>query len=595
MNKNENLEVIKKENGPSGRMYTEKYVKNNYPDIFNDVIEFCNDKLIDLPFKEKVYHYVNDLKEIIYCSNDNCHNIVKFKNSTLGYSKRCSNSCVSSDPEIKKVKEEKSYAKYGTKAPGMNKDIKEKMIKTNQERYGSNSPLQNDEIQKKSKDTLFKNYGVNNPNKSEEIKKLRIESFKKSNYKENYTKTMMARYGVKYPFQNEEFFKKSKDTLFKNYGVNNPYENKDILNKSVSNRKNTIKNNKILNKDNNIIDVDYDAREYLMNCDSGKKHTFKISFELFKSRKQFANYMCTECFPEHFNQTSMSEFELLNFIKENYDDEIIVNSKKIISPYELDIYLPKMKLAFEFNGIYWHSEVYKTSDYHLKKTELSESKGIKLIHVYEDDWTNKNYIIKSRILNLLNKNDSVLYARKCEIKEIADNILLKEFLDKNHIQGFIGAQIKIGLFFENVLVSLMTFGNQRKNMGIKSHDGSYELLRFCNKLNTSVVGGASKLFKYFLKTYEYNEIVTYADRSWSQGDLYYKLGFEFVHKSKSNYYYVIDGIRKNRFNFRKDILIKDGYDKNKTEHEIMLERKIYRIYDSGQLKFIWKIININKH
>ena len=134
----------------------------------------------------------------------------------------------------------------------------------------------------------------------------------------------------------------------------------------------------------------------------------------------------------------------------------------------------------------------------------------------------------------------------------------------------------------------MSFGKQRKNLGSKSKKNVYELLRFCNKLNTNVIGGASKLFKYFIKNYKPIEIITYADRSFSKGDLYYKLGFNFVHKTKPNYYYILNKTRKNRFNFRKDVLIKEGYDPKKTEHKIMLERKIYRIYDSGQLKFVWK-------
>ena len=177
------IEIIKKENGPSGRMYTEKYVKNNYPEIYDEVINFCSLELKELPFKEKVYHYVNMLEHNIHCNNPECNNLVKFKNSTIGYYKYCSNKCISSDPEIKKIKENKSYEKYGTKAPGMNNEIKEKMLKTNQERYGGNSPMQNFEVQNKSKDTLYKNYGVDNPNKSNELKEKRIISFKKSNYK----------------------------------------------------------------------------------------------------------------------------------------------------------------------------------------------------------------------------------------------------------------------------------------------------------------------------------------------------------------------------------------------------------------------------
>ena len=115
---------------------------------------------------------------------------------------------------------------------------------------------------------------------------------------------------------------------------------------------------------------------------------------------------------------------------------------------------------------------------------------------------------------------------------------------------------------KNELVSLMTFGKPRKNMNSTTiNDDEYELLRFCNKLNTTVIGGASKLFKYFLKTYNPQQITTYADRSHSNGNLYKQLGFEFKHITVPNYYYVIGGIRENRFNFRKDILVKHGFDK----------------------------------
>ena len=198
-------------------------------------------------------------------------------------------------------------------------------------------------------------------------------------------------------------------------------------------------------------------------------------------------------------------------------------------------------------------------------------------------------IVKSMILNKLDKTYNKIYARKCEIKEIKNNKLIKEFLEANHIQGFVGSAIKIGLFYNSELVSLMTFGSRRIVMGKKlTNNDEYELLRFCNKLNTNVIGGASKLFKYFINNYKPIEITTYADRSISQGKLYETLGFNFIGKTNPNYYYIIDGIRHHRFNYRKDLLVKQGYNINKTEHEIMIDRKIYRIYDSGNLKFIYK-------
>jgi hypothetical protein len=137
----------------------------------------------------------------------------------------------------------------------------------------------------------------------------------------------------------------------------------------------------------------------------------------------------------------------------------------------------------------------------------------------------------------------------------------------------------------------MTFGKKRTFMNSKSSNREYEMLRFCNKLNTNVIGGASKIFNYFIKNHNPIEITTYADRSHSNGNLYKKLGFEFIHKTQTNYFYVNKKKREHRFNYRKDILVKEGYDKKMTEHEIMLSRNIYRIFDSGSLKYRWRKSN----
>jgi hypothetical protein len=135
----------------------------------------------------------------------------------------------------------------------------------------------------------------------------------------------------------------------------------------------------------------------------------------------------------------------------------------------------------------------------------------------------------------------------------------------------------------------MTFGLLRKSMGATNIDGTYELFRFCNKLDTTVIGGADKLLKYFINTHNPKEIISYADRRWSQGGLYEKLGFEFIHNSKPNYWYIIGTNREYRFKFRKDVLVKEGFDIHKSEREIMLERGIYRIYDCGNKVYTKKI------
>ena len=267
------------------------------------------------------------------------------------------------------------------------------------------------------------------------------------------------------------------------------------------------------------------------------------------------------------------------------------NNRKILKGKELDIYIPSYNLAIEYNGLYWHSDLYLDNKYHFNKTESCEAKGIKLIHIFEDEWIYKQEIVKSRLTNIFGLNSNKIYGRKCVIKEITSKEA-KEFLNNNHIQGGVNAKYNIGLYYNNELVSIMTFGSLRKNMGRKSIDGHYELLRFCNKLYTSVVGGADKLLKYFIKTYNPKEITSYADRRWSQGDLYEKLGFEFIHNSKPNYFYINRGKREHRFKYRKDVLVKEGFDNNKTENEIMKERGFNRIYDCGNKKYVLKILNI---
>ena len=285
---------------------------------------------------------------------------------------------------------------------------------------------------------------------------------------------------------------------------------------------------------------------------------------------------CPHCTAEQ----SKWEIEINEFIKSNNID-IVENDRSILeNKFEIDALCKSKNIAIEYDGLYWHSEKFRDANYHINKSNECLKKNIKLIHIFEDEWEFKKEIVKSRLKNIFGITGNKIFARKCTIKEI-DNIVSKEFLNNNHIQGNVYGKFNIGLYFNNELVSLMTFGNKRKNLGSKRNNDEYELLRFCNKLDTIVVGGASKLFKYFIKKYKPEKIISYCDLRWSNGNLYEQLGFVLNHISKPNYFYIKDRKRVNRFNFRKDILVKEGFDKNKTEHEIMLERKIYRIYDCG--------------
>ena len=298
---------------------------------------------------------------------------------------------------------------------------------------------------------------------------------------------------------------------------------------------------------------------------------------------------CAKCaFKESDGEKALVEF--IDSIKSN--NTIIRNDRRVIQPKELDILIPEIKVAFEYNGLYWHSEKYKGKKYHLDKTSACKQNDIMLIHIFEDEWLNKNKIVKSKI-NYLMKNTSNLekvYARNCYVKEI-DSKTKNKFLNDNHIQGEDLASVKLGLFTKKTdrLVSVMTFCNPRKSLG-QAKDSEYdgELSRFASDINCIVIGGFSKLWSYFENNYEWTKIITYADKRWSQGNVYLKNGWKHLHDSKPNYWYCKSFERYHRYNFRKQVLkdkFPDIFDSNLTEFEIMDKTDYFRIWDCGNMVF----------
>lgn len=277
---------------------------------------------------------------------------------------------------------------------------------------------------------------------------------------------------------------------------------------------------------------------------------------------------------------STYETEVGDYVK-SLGFDVEMNNRNILNDgLEIDVYIPEKKIGIEIDGLYWHSEVKKENNYHISKTENSLSKGIRLIHIFEDEWIYKKEICKSRINSYLGLGERI-FARKCDIRQI-DSKTGGKFINENHIQGNHGALVYYGLFFNEELVSVMSFGNLRINMGRKSEDGHYEMIRFCNKIGTNVIGGPSKLLKHFISDYKPKEIISYCDRRWSEGDVYTKIGFKFVRNTKPSYFYVIGDKRKSRFSFRKDILIsKYGCSEDDTEHNFCFSHGFYRIYDCG--------------
>lgn len=271
------------------------------------------------------------------------------------------------------------------------------------------------------------------------------------------------------------------------------------------------------------------------------------------------------------------ERELREFLSSIYHGKISLNDRKILDGRELDIVIPDKKLAIEYDGFYWHNENVVSSKYHLEKTEACEAAGYRLIHIFEDEWRDKRQIVESRLRGILGLNGRI-YARETECREVSYEES-REFLEDSHIQGSCMSKWRYGLFYHDQLVAVMTFGKSRFEDG-------FELLRFCNKLNTNVLGGAGKLLARFRADHpEIQKLVSYADRRWSVGDLYEKLGFKLVQKTDPSYFYIVNHERKSRLQFQKHKLVAEGADPSLSEHEIMKQKKCPRIYDCGTLKY----------
>lgn len=284
--------------------------------------------------------------------------------------------------------------------------------------------------------------------------------------------------------------------------------------------------------------------------------------------------------PKCYSGISKEEQGVVDYVRSLVDYDIITNSRQIIKNKEIDIVLDK--ILIEYNGLYWHSDEFVSNNYHLEKTELAEELGYNLLHIFSNEWKddNKRKIWKSIIRNKIGKSKRI-YARKTKLIFLNSN-QYKEFLNINHLQGNINSSVKYGLVFENKLVAVMGFSK------CKYKEYEWELDRFCNILETTVVGGAEKLFKHFIKIHCPKSILTYADRRHSNGNLYRKLGFEFSHKTNPNYSYTKDFVNIfSRYQCQKHKLkdLLEKYDESLTEYENMKANKFYKISDSGNLVF----------
>lgn len=270
---------------------------------------------------------------------------------------------------------------------------------------------------------------------------------------------------------------------------------------------------------------------------------------------------------------------------DEYGIEYITNDRSILGDLELDIFIPSKNLAIELNGSYWHSTIFKDSEYHLYKTERCQVLGIELMHIFEYELLDdtKVDILKSMLCNRLGLNEHRIYARDTEVIEI-DNRTAKIFLEANHLQGGCNADVNIALTYNNEMVAVMTFSQSRFDK-----DYEYEIVRACSLTGLSVAGGYSKMLKHFIREHSPKSIMTYSDRAKFSTSTYEKIGMEFIGYTSPGYVWCNKDEVLSRYKTTKSALTKDHPElSDMTEDEIMYGSGFYKIYNCGNAKYAWR-------
>lgn len=577
----------------------ERRIKKYYPEFH----QFILDTYPNYPWAEKLALYYNGLKTPPKCVV--CGAPVSFYSLHRGWARTCGMVCAGKNPEVMLKKYNTSMEHYGVPYPAQGQEVKDKMKQTNLERYGVENPFASDEIKERIKEHNIRTYGGNSPMCSPEVRRKSVvtciqkygteHNTQAQEIKDKVRKTCEEQYGG-IGWASTEIMDKFKQTIRDKYDVEYITQNNDIRQKIID-----TKIDKLKNKYDDILDIyfDQDANDYIYvckcphpGCTNCELKTYKITANGYRNRRSHKIEPCTNIQP--LNDTSSSLEKIVRGWLDSLDLEYQTNVRDIIPPKELDIYIPSKKIAIEINGCYWHSDQEKPKNYHMDKYKDCEAHGIQLIQIWEDWLINKPDIIQSILLSKLGECHNVIYARQCELREVNPKDT-RIFLEENHIQGPCNSKYSYGLYYDNELVSLMTFGAQRKNLKGNLNEGEYELLRFCNKLDIRVVGGASRLLKHFIKLVKPLNIVSFASCDISNGNLYNALGFETDGNISQSYWYIDpeDFQRYHRSSFTKASIVKRGWkasvDSSWTERDVMDAVGFIRIYDAGQTKWTKKL------
>ncbi len=451
-------------------------------------------------------------------------------------------------------------------------------------------------------------------NRSAEVKARKVSSYMERTGYENPSQnpdvkasketTCVEHYGAKHHMQSERGYSEYKAKMVERMGVENPFQLesvKDKIHQKIWPKRHEVYAKRSLMKSQNFYDrmkIELaDKFEPLFSKDEyhGSEHDYSLKcircgrIVNVKVLTLALPPRCLVCDPVPIETGSSEiEIELRSFVT-SLGVAAKFNDRTQIQPLELDVYLPEHSLAIELNGLYWHTKISggKDDNYHLNKLKRCTEKGIRLIQIFEDEWRYSKNIVKARIRNALGMQRFSVGARECQIVQV-DKETKNKFLDKYHMQGRDKSVTMYGLHYRGRLIAVMTFSGLRKIMGRNRMVNQYELMRFATLSNVTVNGGAGRLLVEFIRKNNPDRIFTYADKRWSEGNLYKKLGFTQLEDSKPGYWYTDDyKTRYHRAGFMKARLVKQGGDPNKTEIDIMIDRGYDLVYDCGNMVFEW--------
>ena len=514
-----------------------------------------------------VYYNINPPK----CDNIKCEtygNELPFDSFQKGFTTYCNKKCCNTSYRRTDKIKQTNIERYGNPVSMNSKMVRDKIKQNNLELYNVEHSTQRSDVKLKIKETFDIKY-QGNMSADENVKSKKIE-------------TMIKKYNVINPSQMQDHKKKVSDTIKQKYNKSTSEFFKEIYNKQ------TLKPNQ-----HHITNIDNLTEDYLLNNFVDDKGYFLVqdAIKYFNtSYNMFAPGKTKFKLPVHKRVASITQNIIFELIPGS-----IMNDRQFIKPLEIDILNHDLKLGIEYHGLMWHS--YGKSNYskfnnynnidpnrHKIKADLVEEKGYQLFQIFEDEWVYKREIWESMLKSKM-QDTTKIQARKCVIKELT-SLESNNFIEDNHIQGKINASVRLGLFYQDELVACMTFGKSRL-----SKQYQWELYRYCNKLNITVIGGFSKLLKYFERTYNPESLVSYANRRWSTGNVYKVNGFTFSHNSTPNHFY-IDKEHKmySRMQFQKHKL-KDklkNFNPDISGVQNMLDAGYRIIYDAGNLVYFKK-------